>query len=63
MSLFSNNKMAIPNYKITSRNSEELLGQVTDSEATFAKHIENLCRKANQKLGESSQLYDFKNAT
>ena len=59
MSLFSNNKMAIPNYKITSRNSEELLGQVTDSEATFAKHIENLCRKANQKLHVLVRVANF----
>ena len=39
MSLFFNNKMTIANYKITSRNSEELLGEVTDSEATFAKPL------------------------
>ena len=39
MSLFFNNKMTIANYKITSRNSKELLGEVTDSEATFAKPL------------------------
>ena len=39
MSPFFNNKMTIANYKITSRNSEELLGEVTDSEATFAKPL------------------------
>ena len=46
---FSNNKMTITNYNITSSNSEELIGEVIDSEATFAKHIENLCRKTTQK--------------
>ena len=39
MSLFSNNKMTIANYNITSRNSEELLGEVIDREATFAKPL------------------------
>ena len=31
--------MAIANYNITSRNSKELLGELTDSEATFAKPL------------------------
>ena len=39
MSLFSNNKMTIANYKITSRNSRELLREVTDNEVTFAKPL------------------------
>ena len=39
MSLFSNNKMTIANYKITSRNSKELLREVTDNEVTFAKPL------------------------
>ena len=39
MSLFSNNKMTIANYNITSRNSDKLLREVTDSEATFAKPL------------------------
>ena len=50
MSLFSNNEMTIPNYNISRSNSEKLLGEDIDSVATFAKHIENLCRKTNQKL-------------
>ena len=41
--------MAIANYNIASSNSEELLGVVSGSEVTFAKRIENLYRKANQK--------------
>ena len=39
--------MTIANYKIASSNSEEPLGVAIDSKVTFAKHIENLCRKAN----------------
>ena len=42
--------MTLANYKVASSNSEKLLGVVINSEATFAKHIENLCRKTNQKL-------------
>ena len=39
MSLFSNDNMTIANYNITSGNSEELLGEVIDSETTFAKPL------------------------
>ena len=42
--------MAIANYNIASSSFEELLEVVIDSEVTFAKHIENLCRKTNQRL-------------
>ena len=42
--------MSIANYDIPSSNSEESLGVVTDSGVIFAKHIENLCWKTNQKL-------------
>ena len=48
--------MTIANYSIASSNSKELLAAVIDSEVKFAKHIENLFRKTNQKL----QLYDFR---
>ena len=37
--------MTLANCYIASSNSEELLGVVTDSGVTFAKHIGNLCRK------------------
>ena len=50
LSPFSNKEMTIANYKISSSNSEELLGVVIDREVTFAKHTENLCLKTNQKL-------------
>ena len=59
LSPFSNKKMTIPNYKIASSNSEELLGVVIDSEVTFAKHIENLCRKTNQKLHALARVANF----
>ena len=49
LSPFSNKEMTIANYNIASSNSEELLGVVIGSEVTFAKRIENLYRKANQK--------------
>ena len=39
ISLFSNNKMTIANCNISSSNSEELLGEVSASETTFAKHL------------------------
>ena len=59
MSQFSNNKMTIANYNITSSNCEELLGKVIDIEATFAKHIENLCRKTNEKLHVLVRVANF----
>ena len=48
MSPFSNKEMTTAN--IASRNSEEIFGVDIDSEVTFAKHIENLFWKTNQKL-------------
>ena len=42
--------MTIANYNMASSNSDELIGVVIDNEVTFAKHIENLCWKTNQKL-------------
>ena len=47
LSPFSNKEMTIANYNIASSNSDELIGVVIDNEVTFAKHIENLCRKTN----------------
>ena len=51
--------MFLANYKIASSNSEELLGVVSDSEVTFAKHIENLCRKTNQNLHALARAANF----
>ena len=63
LSPFSNKEMTIANYNIASSNSEELLGVVITSDVTFAKHIENVCRKTNQKLHVlARQLYDFRKA-
>ena len=59
MSPFSNNKMTIANYNITSSNSEELLGEFIVSEATFAKHIENLCQKTTQKSHVLVRVVNF----
>ena len=59
LSPFSNKEMTIANYKIASSNSEELLGVVIDSEVTFVKHIENLCRKTNQKLHALARVANF----
>ena len=59
LSPFSNKEMTIANYKIASSNSEELLGVVIDSEVTFVKHIENLCRKTNQKLHALARVASF----
>ena len=59
MSPFSNKEITIANYKIASSNSEELLGVVIDSKVTFAKHIENLCRKTNQKLHALARVANF----
>ena len=36
-----------------------VLGVVIDSEVTFAKHIENLCRKINQKLHALARVVNF----
>ena len=59
LSPFSNKEMTIANYKIASSNSEELLGVVIDSEVTFRKHIENLCRKTNQKPHALARVGNF----
>ena len=56
---FSNKEMTLANYKIARSNSEELLGVVIDSEVTFAKHIENLCRNTNQKLHALARVANF----
>ena len=45
--------------KIASSNSEELLGVIIDNEVPFAKHIENLCGKTNQKLSAYSRAANF----
>ena len=58
---FSNKEMAIAHYNIASSNSEELLGVVIDSEVNFVKHIENLCRKTNQKLHALARVANFMN--
>ena len=47
--------MTIANYKI----AEELLRVVIDSEVTFPKYIENLCRKTNQKLHALATVANF----
>ena len=49
MSPFANKEITI----------EELLGVVIDSEVTYAKHIENLCRKTNQKLHSLARVASF----
>ena len=59
LSPFSNKEMNLANYEIASSNSEELLRVVIDSEVTFAKHIENLCRKTNQKLYTLARVANF----
>ena len=51
--------MTLANYKIANSNSEELLRVVIDSEVTFAKHIENLRRKTNQKLHALARVANF----
>ena len=59
LSPFSNKEMTLANYKIASSNSEELLRVVIGSEVTFAKYIENLCRKTNQKKTKKKPLIDI----
>ena len=52
--------MVLGNSKIASSNFEELLRLVIDSEVTFAKQIENLCWKTNQKLHALARVANFK---
>ena len=50
--LFSGNDNVsanIDNHTIISENKNELLGMILDSKLSFEDHINNLCRKANQK--------------
>ena len=60
LSQFFNKEMTLANYKIASSNSEQILGVVIDSEVTFAKHIENFCRKSNQNLHALARVANFK---
>ena len=59
LSPFSNKEMTIANYNIASSNIDDLLGEVIDSKVTFAKDIENLCQKTNEKVHALTRLANF----
>ena len=59
LSPFSKKEMTVTNYNKASSNSEELLGAAIYSEVIFTKHIENLCRKTNQKLHALVRVTNF----
>ena len=59
---YFNKEITIANYNKARSNSEEVLGVVIETEATFAKYIENLCGRQIKTpcIDESSQLHDLR---
>ena len=59
---YFNKEITIANCNTARSNSEEVLGVVIESEATFAKHIENICGRQIKIpcIDESSQRLDFR---
>ena len=57
--LFSENDKASANmddHTIISENKNELLGIMLDSKLSFEDHINDLCKKASQKLSAFSRI-------
>ena len=57
--LFSGNDNVsanIDNHIIISENKNELLGKILDSKLSFEDHINNLCKKASQKLNALARI-------
>ena len=52
-------QVANSSYNIANNNSKELLDVVIDSEASFARHTDNLCRKTRQKLHAMARVAYF----
>ena len=51
----------IDEYYIKSENQKELLGVLIDSNLTFVSHINNLCKKASQKLNALARISSYMN--
>ena len=57
--LFSGNdeiSAAIDDHTIISENKNELLGIILDLKLSFKDHINNLCKKASQKLNAVARI-------
>ena len=60
--LFSGNgnvSANIDNHTIISENKNELLGIILDSKLSFEDHINNLCKKASQKLNALARIASY----
>ena len=60
--LFSGNDNVsanIDNHSIISENKNELLGIILDSKLSFEDHINNLCKKASQKLNALARIVPY----
>ena len=60
--LFSGNDNVsanIDNHTIISENKNELLGIILDSKLSFEDHINNLCKKASQKLNALARIAPY----
>ena len=55
------NVAKIDEYYIKSENQQELLGVLIDSNLTFVSHINNLCKKASQKLNALARISSYMN--
>ena len=62
--LMAGNKQAIAKideYYIESESQQELLGVIIDSNLTFETHINNICKKASQKLNALARVSSYMN--
>ena len=51
----------IDEFYIKSENQKELLGVLIDSNLTFVSHINNLCKKASQKINALARISSYMN--
>ena len=57
----NNFKAKIDNYVIESSKQQKLLGVLLDSQLKFDKHLDNLCKKASQKLSALCRVSSYMN--
>ena len=59
--LFGNNNFVakVDNFEIQSEKQQELLGVVIDSNLSFEDHINNMCKKASQKLNALARVSSY----
>ena len=53
----------VENNQITNNKSEKLLGIKIDHKLTFSAHIDEICKKAGQKMNALSRVIPYMNIT